>query len=586
MSYSNNDLVASLLKTRSDMLSAKRGLIIQDAQMAEQIAYFQNILYGYGGNLGILNTMEPVFQAIRFASGSESTSPAAMHSIASCKSAWESKFSVALSASGDGAGGLYPPDPSFPSVASKDFNKTCSWLTTNDMSADLQFSGCFFYYLNLIPPIIGTAGLSTDNRGPYATMIAAMAARDAGLGTALMGKRTDNTEIVGIEPTIYVGSGGIDTPDYYSGSEKPSLESALSNAIAALTSYIDAVTAFRTILQGTHPILVEAKVTLPAASATACTTIINEASGLRTTLQNLLTYFSPINNTTSATRAAFNTTLGTLNGYCTSMQTTIQNEITTLKSLIGNSATEAIRQPFAFWVSTLLAKPSGPLIVKKGIAISMADTTKGIATSDDALISQNPGSTVWLEKPEIQSVFPDPLLDENGEVITARLAIIWSAPMCCNKYKVLRRAYTIGNPIPNDQWTSNFDEFWITDIVPASGFVSMEFRQSPPTGMYIYRVVAYDTTEGAASSLDRLDTFNTSSLQSDILSESWVVSSITGEKLNFASKVTDTFAVGDGVLTNLGVFHITKIAEKIIVLDTETPTGITTLQKIKSMGTI
>lgn len=584
------DLVKKLLVARSDALSGKRSLLIEQANNASEIDYFEKVLYGYGGVRGILGVMGTAYEAIRNSSGSVSSAPSYMHNVLSSVPLWRSKFTLAISLAGDGVGGFYVPEPTNSNIAVDVYNKNCDWVVTHGMSAESADTSSVFYMLDQVDSALGIAATETGNmRGPYGTLEDAQAAAAtlASMGSGIFGARTRNIEVFGTAPPYTVGLDGTDDKDAYSGNGKTEFESAISQTIVALGIYRSAVLILQTALTESNSILSEAKVTRPADTSPLDTVVVNIDS-MVAELQSMLDYFSPINTTSGSNRSQFNTNLNTVNDYITSYKTTIRGHISTFHSLIGASDSSNLRQGLSFWVKMLLAKPSGLWIERVAIADGLIQSGKEIVTADDNLSGVQGTELGLLEKPTIDSIYPDPLTDELGEVITERLTLEWAAPSCCNKYKVMRKKYTPGDVITNDEWASGYSEFWIVSVDSNSGEIETVLTQTPPdSDIYLYRVIGYDANAGTSSPLARMDSFDSNTPQSDILGTEYTPITSTPLKATFAtgSDMTKVFSSGQLVLTNAGIKQIDEVAETIILfVEDESTTPISSIQKLMGAG--
>jgi len=138
----------------------------------------------------------------------------------------------------------------------------------------------------------------------------------------------------------------------------------------------------------------------------------------------------------------------------------------------------------------------------------------------------------WIEDTAIQSIY-DRAVMELDQITIRRWEtdIIWNIIMSANKYKVISMPLSqISMPLNNDPWDDS-SGVWVTDKLPSS-FLSNILTIKPPIETTVFRLIAYDTSQGNVGDFDRMDSFNTKSKQSDIVSDNIAFSQLDNTQDN------------------------------------------------------
>jgi hypothetical protein len=236
----------------------ERGLALVNKRFAIQMGIDANarredlekILFGDGINYGIVSVLSLYYAQIWQGQGKKTSKPL-LHDSASANSQYQADFSLSVTSTGDGEGGLHPPQADNPVAGQYDVDVNSRWLTTHDLDVDPTGTGVNQLIQSLLNTIGVTASANGNGRGPYTTQALAQAqvARDRGSG--FLGLRTEKSEVYSTGTTTlqwWIGQNGIDTPDDFT--TKVVLISGLTNIRNGLNGMVSLFRTALAMLQG------------------------------------------------------------------------------------------------------------------------------------------------------------------------------------------------------------------------------------------------------------------------------------------------------------------------------------------------
>lgn len=540
-----DEFIVKKQEDRGSALTAKKGILDTQVQLEEERDFEYRFLFGEGTDEG-LNDLFALFYAEAYYEIGRTTNKPSLKD--NDDEDWTDRFELCVGTAGDDATGFYPPDAY--GVGAKDFNLNSEWIRANGDGGETT-GGLVGGAIGSAKSACGLAASENANgRGPFATEELANAHRDATKGTGAYGKRTANSEVYFDVGSWYVGQSGIDTPDYYTGAEKSTFEAALLSLKSELDTYKTQLNTLKAALQkianGDNALMEEGKMTadMPTGDVSNIDTLLGQLTTHQLTLQDFYDYFHPITNTTSGTRAAFNAQLEACYAELSSISSLVANRAvavlstTTLGALDGSSG---MRKWRLFWVQQLIGKPQSPIVSLDGIDASLAETAKALLTLDSALNTIFGDTTKYLSTPEMLSVYANPILDEEGNYVAPRAMAIWSGEPFTTKYKIFRKELPA---TPSNVAWEDVDCVidWVVTVDPESGAIQLWYddETAEPGKTYQYRVQAFDAdgTVGDASPLSRMDSFNSSSIQSPCYDETkeYSIESVVGGMVTVSEK--------------------------------------------------
>jgi hypothetical protein len=529
------------------------------------------ILFGDTDNYGIVSVIQQYYKLLRLGNG-VSTSKPSFADLQTAKNQFINEFALSVTVLGDGAGGIYPPDPQTPSTGTEKPDPDSVWLTNFEAESSPSATGIAQRIDELLTAVGIEASQDSDYRGSYTSAVLAQQAIAAQKGSGILGIRTENSELntntIGIETAYSIGRGGLDTPDSFS--MKTQLLNALSNVISALDAWKNQSEIILKTLNGAKAeIITEYKIDLPFNDRNAVSASIDQAAYFIQTVQEFITYFSGFSNTTSANRAAFNTKLNELKDYVGTVLNGISDRCNDIPALMGD-ASAGLKKHLVFWVKEATRKSDGPYALLSAADNMITNSGKKMQEQDERLNFFDQDKTRWILAPNLTLIYDDHILDLDKTVKEKRITLIWEPVVSANKYRILIRPFNEAKiNLTNDLWL-NAEEHWITAKVPETGLLRNTFTLPAPGIPVIARMIAYDSNEGTAGDFDRMDGFDTRSPQTDIVSDGIPfaqlkdISGATVLSVNKAEKLREQQLVW---LNNSILAAVFSISEDVIQLD-------------------
>jgi len=566
--------VDALKQDRTNTISAIRGINSSEVDLQESIDFNNQYLFGDGTHLGVVNFLELYYSELNLAVGRIATTPALHNGLDSTKNSWTSQFNSAVTTAGDGS--LYL-DGNSDGIADENINNSSAWLFQNGDQG--QTNAGIKSEISSINSALGasasnnsdsrisdyiyTSGDGTGLDDTVDALLAAQTRAQSDRGSGLLGKRTqnadENSEFV-VEPDpltgtqeIYteedpsdpgfwrytVGYNGADTPHYFAEPERSNLINALDSIIIELQSYeakiIEIEGYITSVDNGTNALFSEAGMDNDIDTATELINLGN----LKTQIQSLITdyqsqssYFSVFTASTDISgqvgyiEADFNNRLNTtISGLNSTLTSELNSRVTEVESFINLSdatLTLGFRKWLYFWVKENIQKPVSPYISLNGIGVAKTSQQNSLSNQNATLNTVSGNAEEYLVNAPMIGAFPNPKLDENGIILQQRVNLLWLGYPAANKYKIFRSPRSSIVSITNDNWTDATLLSWIITVNEDSGSIDIEYLDTTflANTLYIYRVQAFDSTgDGPSSPLPRIDSFDSSSLQSKIYDE-------------------------------------------------------------------
>jgi hypothetical protein len=518
MSATFIDEYKKALGERGLALKGKRSAIQMGVEADFQRIDLEKILFGDGTNYGIVSILSILYNQIWLGIGKRTTKPS-LHNLATAKSQYQSDFALSVTASGDGAGGLHPPQPDNPDAGQDEVDSNSTWLTDHDLEANPSGNG-FLQLSQILISLIGVAASANgDGRGPYASQAVAQAPAQIDRGSGILALRTENSEVYSTETSLvqwWIGQNGIDTPDNFTfGSD---LHTALTKLKTILDSFIACLQQEQDMVNGANgAIFQEFHVDLPDDSSTLGV-IIPQMQSFLDQLQEYIDYFNQFSDPSPSTdRSGINNKLSDIFLYLSSVNSAIADRVNIIPGLLGD-VNSGVNKHLIFWVSAVVAKPDGPYAMIFAAQDMLAQAQITLKTKDDILSFFTSDYSEWIETPPIQQIYNRAVLNLDQQTVNRwETDILWNLILSANKYKILSRPFSqLLSAFSNDPWDDSSGQ-WITDVLPTN-FLSNLLTIPPPIETTIFRIIAYDTSQGDSGDLDRMDDFDTQSSQSDIVS--------------------------------------------------------------------
>lgn len=469
------------------------------------------ILFGDGANQGIMKIISLYMEQARLTAGRKTSTP---DFSGDYEFQFKSNMALCVKGSGDGDGGLYPPEiiegqPS--EKAQKDFNKNSKWLNSYSLESVAAASG--------------------------------------------KGIKQFCQDVLTVD--------GIDTPDNHT--FKADLISVLDNLLTSMNSYKTNLENTLSALANKGAILEEFEVELPTDESRlnlALTKIIGDIE----LITSYKTYFNAISTGTSSNRAAINAKLEDLKTDCNTLITYYETASSQSTLELGD-VSSGIRKGLIYWTEELVKKPDGAYTTLEGIPQLLSDAESQLQNADTRLNAFSSDVNSWLSVPEVLGVFNQAVLNIDKSIKRWETHIMWKNVLPANKYKILRKVITSFAGITNDPWQVQ-DEVVITELNKA-GFLLTEKVITPPTQNTLFRVFACD--ESGNTPIKQADSFNSYSEQSDVISKAYGFTSLPDEEECTCLRITEDtmpFVETDFVIINdTTLAQVKSVSENDLRLD-------------------
>jgi hypothetical protein len=516
MATSFNAEYEKALGERCLALVSKRTAIQMRKKANARKEDLERILFGDGQNYGIVHIISILYNQIWIISGKKTSKPA-LHDFNQAMIQYQVEFALSVTAAGDGAGGLHPPQPDNPEAGQEEINENSVWLTDHALENTPSGTGIVQLIQNFISVIGNPAAVNGNARGPYASQVLAQTQAAADKGAGLLGLRTENSEVYssGLNQW-YIGQNGIDTPDNYT--TKTTLLNGLSAIKTGLANLLNCLCQELDILNGADAgILQEFHVDLPD-DLSRLQSFIPQIEGFINQVQSYSDYFGQYGDPSLASaRDDINNKLNEVDGYMNSILLALGNRVAEIPAVMGNS-TLGVNKHLTFWVGDIVSKPDGPYAMLLSAQDMLAQAEASLREKDSRLAFFTEDYTKWLETPVINSIYNRAVLDlDQQTVLRWETDIIWNLVMAANKYKILSMPFSQISQMSNAPWDDSSGE-WITDVLP-SAFLRNILTKTPPAETTFFRLAAYDTAQGNMGEFERMDAMDTQSPQSDIISD-------------------------------------------------------------------
>jgi hypothetical protein len=505
----------------------ERGLALVSKRFAVQMGIDANalredlekILFGDEINYGIVSILSLYYAQIYQGQGKKTSKPM-LHDTTLAKSQYQADFSLSVTVAGDGAGGLHPPQTDNPAVGQDEVDVNSIWLTTHGLDVDPTGTGINQLIRTLLNTI-GVAALANENgRGPYITQSLAQAQAEQDRRSGLLGLRTENSEVYFTGTTTlqwWIGQDGIDSPDNFT--MKAALILGLTNLRNGINNMVSLLETTLAMLQGSgHSILDGFKVELPIEDISALDSAISQFQEFSSEIQGHINYFNQYSDPSpSEDRFAINARLENVKTYSQNIVNGVNNRCDGIPTLMGN-ASSGLNKHLTHWIAEVVKKPDGLYAMILGARDMLAMAEVNIQKKNDNLNFFEQNRERWMEPTLIQAIYDQAVMNLDQTINRFETDIMWNLIQAANKYKVLSMPLSeIPNPLSNAEWDES-SGVWVTDKL-GSGFLNNTQTITPPKVTTVFRIVSFDTTEGAAGDFQRTDAFNTKSKQTDIISE-------------------------------------------------------------------
>lgn len=573
-----------LVNDRCIALTSKKSLLDSQKNAEEERDFNYEYLFGKNTFDGINDLISLYYQEAYSGVGRETTTPVLRNNT---NSDWETRLELAATTAGDGS--IYP-DSNGDGVADKEVDTSSAWLVNNgDDSVDT--SGLAGTCTNVKSTCGVSASQTGNNRGPFGSEELAEAHRDSTNGSGLLGKRTENSEIIDNDPDWYVGENGTDYPDYYDTTERTNLLTYLQTIITNLGNYndlLDDLTEFITEINNEENQLFSDMNIL--SDSHFSTNIIGDLTDISSTKSSLTSYRSEVqtaydyfNSFTASTdisgqsgysQATFNAWLTTtLPALMDNIIGVLQGRSDDLLTKLGTIST-GLKKYRYFWILEQIKKPTSPLIILDSIDTAISDAESNIEKANNILNLLINNVNQYITEPLLVSVSKNSLYNPlTGIEEIPRIGLIWVPSIFCPKYKIYRRTFLPTETPNNSNWSETYLYDWHVDQDEDTGYITSVFFDTSFTEniVYQYRVQAVDSeSEGDTSPLDRADLFDSKSNQS------WLYNPI--DQYNVTSIV-------DGKII-VSTEHDFTAGQYIVLIDTGSNNGYYRIQYINTDGSI
>jgi hypothetical protein len=528
MSATFNDEYLKTLSERGLALVSKRFAVQMGIDANARREDLEKILFGDGVNYGIVSVLSLYYAQIWRGQGRKTSEPL-LHDPILAKSQYQADFSLSVTIKGDGDRGLHPPQADNPAAGQDDVDINSLWLTTHGLDTDPTGTGINQLIQALLNTIGVAASANGDGRGPYTTQALAQAQAAKDRGSGLLGLRTGNSEIYSTESTEpadppddpvlqwWIGRNGIDTPDNFT--TKAVLISGLANIRNELNGMVSLFQTTRAMLQGEGRAILDGfKVELPIGDIPALNQAISQFQNFSSEIQRHIDYFNQYaDSSPSEERSAVNARLESVKTYVQNVINGVNNRCEGIPALMGN-VSSGLNKHLTHWIAEVVKKPDGPYAMILGAQTMLAMSETNIQKKNENLNFFERDCNLWMEPTLIQTIYDRAVMNPDKTINRFETDIMWNLVQAANKYKALSKPFSdIPTPLSNAEWDES-SGVWVTNKLE-SGFLNNIRTIPSPTVTTMFRVVSFDTNEGAAGDFQRTDAFNTKSKQTDIISE-------------------------------------------------------------------
>jgi hypothetical protein len=397
---------------------------------------------------------------------------------------------------------------------------TSTYITDNNLT--LGVTSIFTTLIDLIGSSASSVGNVVSGYVYASSALASAAmviAQNARGGSGILGNRTkDNlpqaTQTSGGLWRYNFGNGGIDAPDYWTGTFDTTIGALITNLTNLRDNYLILINDFYTNINDNDYII---KKSLFSGFDTNESTFY---SAIQTMITDLIDYqdlFNYLITDFTGNRATINTELNNLKTYLISSRTTCENRITEISNgdtIFGDPTSSGTINEYRKNVLSMLVNyPDGIIQTIISIGLSSTVISDMITKQEETLDTNDLSTTEYIEKPNVVST--------RFQNQRTSVRIQWSSHLHPNKYKIYRKL--IGDVSDNSEWSETYlidtlNE--VDDIDPDILWTRQYYIDvtANPNEDYVYRIKAIDdywSTHGVSCS-------NSESSQSDV----WIDSAI------------------------------------------------------------
>lgn len=485
------------MEKRSNALNSLKGIRQAKVDLEDEQTFNNRYLFGDSSpDPGLIDIFISYYRQANFLDGRTTLSPAMI--VENSYSLWTDRMELCVRSTGDGADGIYPP--TVEGFGQDTINTSSPWFTTNDPSS----SGS-----GLVIPVLAPL---------------------ASAGQAIITRRD---ELSGVDPFPPLHE------DYFNDPERATLLAAFLTVIAQLN-------AVKPHIQATIDILNEANTTgivfselqdmrddLPMSDIATMDALLVSIDLWIADYQAQHDYFiaypasDDISGEPGYNQATFNTNLTTT--ITTANSTTsgaLTSRSTAIPPILGTTSYpySEMRKWRYFWMSENVSKPQSPYVSLGGIATAISQSENGLNQANIGMSVFAPDPSEYFKTPDMVTAYLDnPVFTEGTSILEEGDAhLIWIGDPSANKYKIYRKA--VGDVLLNNDNWAEIDLLVWQNLPADEGMVYMEYIDTTVVlnNGYVYRMQIHDTNLGTAGQ-PRIDTFDSSSLQSPILNLSSTV---------------------------------------------------------------
>jgi hypothetical protein len=569
--------VEKLLGERQNALVARRGIDTAEVEATDEKNFNDLYLFGDGTNEGLLDIFSLWFSKLYDLHGRTTAYPV-MHLNDKNRTAWEAQFALAVRPQGDSANGFYPPDGN--NIGARDLNTGSAWFLNNGDGGQT------------------TGGLINSAWASLASAIDSLQAKR--LEDVLLDE--PNPLYPGTDPETgdpypeFITDGLPDYPDWFNNPHRANLLSTLTDVIDTLNSIkTHSTSVIRPIIlkieDGTNTLFsgigMDTDLNFSTADLDAFVSALTSRVSTLTGYYDYFNGFSASNDISGQAgyvRATFDGNLVALENYKSTLDTTINVRVAEYNTALGNgSISSGLRKWAYFWIAQNINKPVSPYVTLGGLATARTDAEKKMLQTKETLDILFNDPTQYLPTPNILAVYHEDIYDDLKQLVERRVTVLWIGSPANNKYQLYKADISALSTLTG---LSPVAYQWITTLNADSGMITSTYYDTPitPNASYVYQVRAYDSTEGTASPLDRLDSFNSSSNVMDNL-ETLPTGTITSGLVTFISdhllEKGNLIYLSDG--TNFDTFYVLAVVDNtsIQIEDRENYFTFTEAHKLK-----
>jgi hypothetical protein len=469
-----NEFCYDALEKRNLALIQKRFAIKlkQDAIVLRD--KLNTILFGDAANYGIVSVIQQYYKLLQIGNGLNTNTPS-FDSLQTAKNQFINEFALSVAVPGDGEGGIYPPDPQIPSMGMEKPNPDSVWFTNFSLQTSASSTGVI-QRINELLILIDTATSQNINEND--------------------------------------GSGSSDGFP-----SKIHFMNGLDNLTNILNDWKNQTETIIETLNGANgEIITEYKIDLPIEDLENLSTSLTQANVFLHTIQEYAAYFNNFLGTGTAAQTQLREKLNNLRNYIGVIRDNINTRCNAIPLLMGD-ASNGLKKHLIFWIKDVTKKPDGPYALLSTADDMITNSVDKIKNEDDRLSFFEQDKDRWILTPNLTLIYDDPILELDKTVKERRITLVWEPIASANKYRILIKPFNeIRNNLTNDFW-DDAETYWITEKNSKTGLLQNTLTIPAPGVPISIRMAAYDSNEGDSGYFDRMDIFDSCSIQTNIVSE-------------------------------------------------------------------